>query len=54
VLSSVGIWFTAVERVEVMPVLEDVDAEFFGFRRCSANVCIVRMLGVDLDCDAYV
>jgi hypothetical protein len=53
-LADVGVRFTAVEGVEVVPVVEHVCSEFLCLCRCSADVRVVGVLGVKLDCDAYV
>jgi hypothetical protein len=58
VLSDVGrtlapIDLAPVERIEVIPVVEDIDAEFLGLGRGSTDIGVLGVLWMDLDGYSY-
>ena len=54
VFADGGVTLAAVEGVEVVPVIEHVHADLFGFRSGFADIGIVCVLRVDLNCDTDV
>jgi predicted acetyltransferase len=54
VLADVRVRFATIKGVEVVPVVEHVDAEFLGVCCGTPDVVIACVLWVELDGDAYI